>query len=285
MRPVAALIVIGMCGFPACGQTSVGGASGNRPPEQSSRSTAGSSESGAPLATLRLLNARIGDFQFEEAPLEDVFAWLGEVAGVNLVVRWGRLEDLGIERDHPISVNARNLRFSQVLWLVMNEAAADDSQLAYRADPDLILISTAEDIGRPMVVKVYHVRDLIAPRLQAPEFISTRERQVVVGNTVTVAAGAVAVTPITQGFGSGVFFGGEGTLNQPRPEDEENEGDSQEEYLEKLVDIITTAIEPDSWAVNGGLGTISAFRGTLVIRNSPLVHQKIGGYLRSGELP
>ena len=49
--------------------------------------------------------------------------------------------------------------------------------------------------------------------------------------------------------------------------------------------MITTAVEPDSWLVNGGLGSISPWNGMLVVRNTPLVHQQIGGYLSSKYVP
>jgi len=50
-----------------------------------------------------------------------------------------------------------------------------------------------------------------------------------------------------------------------------------------LIDLIRNTIQPDSWDVNGGLGTIS-FLGdpfyVLVIRNTGDVHNQIGGVLR-----
>lgn len=48
-----------------------------------------------------------------------------------------------------------------------------------------------------------------------------------------------------------------------------------------LIDLITRTIEPDSWAENGGRGTISYFAPVhaLVVRNTIHVHEQIGGVL------
>jgi hypothetical protein len=48
-----------------------------------------------------------------------------------------------------------------------------------------------------------------------------------------------------------------------------------------LIDLITRTIEPDSWAENGGRGTISYFAPVhaLVVRNTLHVHEQIGGVL------
>jgi hypothetical protein len=48
-----------------------------------------------------------------------------------------------------------------------------------------------------------------------------------------------------------------------------------------LIDLITRTIEPDSWAENGGRGTISYFAPVhaLVVRNTIHVHEQIGGAL------
>jgi hypothetical protein len=234
----------------------------------------------AQLPAVKLLNARLPLVEFDEAPLADVLARLREISGANVVVRWTALEDAGVRRDTPISINVRNLRLSQVLWLVLNESDIAGAELAYRADRDMILISTVDDIGRVMITRVYDVRDLAAPKLRRPGITIGRFREVPIGSTVSVAGGAVAVRPVTGSFGSGVFLQG----SDFRRDDDEYDEDP-EDLLQKLIEVITTSIEPESWAVNGGPGTIGFYRGTLVIRNTPLVHQRIAGALFEPDAP
>jgi hypothetical protein len=49
--------------------------------------------------------------------------------------------------------------------------------------------------------------------------------------------------------------------------------------MQELVELIQQAVEPDSWQVNGGLGHIVPFQRSIVVRNTILVHQRLGGYV------
>jgi hypothetical protein len=60
----------------------------------------------------------------------------------------------------------------------------------------------------------------------------------------------------------------------------EPEPNEQQRRLRELIALITTSLEPESWAANGGSGTIVPFRDRLIVRNSPFVHQQLGGPTR-----
>ncbi|MCP4247416.1 MAG: hypothetical protein GY778_10250 [bacterium] len=47
--------------------------------------------------------------------------------------------------------------------------------------------------------------------------------------------------------------------------------------MDDLIALIESTVEPDTWLINGGRGTIAPFQKLLVIRNSIEVHEKIGG--------
>jgi hypothetical protein len=49
-----------------------------------------------------------------------------------------------------------------------------------------------------------------------------------------------------------------------------------ERLMLDLVDLVTGSIEPDSWNINGGRGSIIPNRGRLIVYNSMLVHVKLG---------
>lgn len=220
-------------------------------------------------ATLALLGQRLPEVAFTEAPFEQVVEWLGDVMQVNIVVHWQALEDLGISRDKPISLRARNLRLSQVLWLILNEAGGSDVRLAYQASDNLILISSHDDLGREMIVRVYDINDLL---FEAPRFANAP--QIDLQQVAQVASQAIP----TLG-GPGGNTGGNTSILQPGQEGPENRIDPRTRAGE-LVELIKGAIEPDSWDAGGGHGTISVFNGHLVVRNTILVHQRLGGYVR-----
>jgi len=216
-----------------------------------------------------LINQRIPEVTFTDAPFESVMDWVADFTQANVVVRWETLEFNGVDRDKPISMNVRNLRLSQVLWMIMNEAAGPDLKLAYRASGNMIVVSTAEDLGREMIVKVYDVSDLL---INVPRFTNAARLDP-----------AQALNQLGQGgTGGGGGGGGGGGSQLFETDQDEDEGDGEaagQAQIQELIELITDTIEPDTWVQNGGLGTIHVFRGQLVVRNSALVHQRIGGYV------
>jgi hypothetical protein len=221
-------------------------------------------------STLKYLNERIEQVAFEEAPLDQVMDWLAGLTPMNVVVRWQTLEDAGIERDKPISMDVRNLRLSQVLWMLMDEAGGTDLKLAYRASGELLIISTEEDLGKEMMVRVYDVSDLL---VRAQRFTS---------------APRLDISQASQGSGQGGsqnIFGGQGGGGQQDDDDDQRSGRGQgeDDDIQELINLIIQTVEPDSWTENGGLGTIQAFRNLLVVRNKILVHQALGGYVEEAD--
>jgi hypothetical protein len=57
-----------------------------------------------------------------------------------------------------------------------------------------------------------------------------------------------------------------------------------EEEMDTLIDLIQNTVEPDTWAVNGGRGQIYPFRRLLIVYNSILVHQRLGGPVSTDEI-
>lgn len=215
-------------------------------------------------STLAILNQQIPEVSLDGAPLEVVMDWVKEFTKLNVDVRWETLDFAGVERDKPISIRARNLRLSQVLWMIMNQAGGSDVKLAYRASGNLLVISTAEDLGKEMISKVYEVADLL---VRIPNFDNAAELDVVQALQEVGQGG--------QGGGGSTIFGGDEGGDE---EDREDDGPITED-MQLLVDLIRNTVEPDSWDTNGGLGTISPFRRTIVVRNSILVHQRLGGFI------
>jgi hypothetical protein len=226
-----------------------------------------------PVDAARALAMRLPQIAFDEAPLSDVLDHLAELTGINLIVMWRAVEDAGVRRDTAVTLNVRNARLSQVLWLVLNQPGIAEARLAYRADSDLLLLTTAEDLGRDMIVRVYDVQDLLVRRPRFATIEVGRLHDVPIGNTVAVANGAVAARPVIGRYFGGVTTSVEDSASTPASM-------TKDDMLRRLIDVITNTIQPETWVVNGGNGTISSFNGNLVIRNSPLVHQQIVGALR-----
>ena len=208
---------------------------------------------------LNWLEERIPEINVTDVPFEGVVEYLSDFLKVNIVVRWEALSPMGVTRDKPMSLRLRNLKVSQALWLLLNEAGGPDVRLAYRATSNLLLVSTADDLGREMVVKAYDVTDLITP---APSFA---------GPTIDVSrAGGVGDRAVFESARGETGGGGEG-----------RQGLAPE--LERLIAVVLATVEPDSWEGVGGKGTIAGFQRCIVVRNTIAVHQKLGGWLTERE--
>lgn len=234
------------------------------------------------------LEFRLPEIRYDDTPLEQVLENLAGLANVNLSIRWQKLAEYGIKRDTPITLNVRNLRVRQVLWLVMNQPPLSDAKLAYRADADMVLFSTADDLGQEMIVKVYDVAELLQTRLARPTASFGRTHQIVESVTPAVAAGAVAVQPVTRTYGSGTILVGEDSAGDVYDEQDEgggatgDEDNIKQQRLAQLINVITTSVEPDEWTVNGGRCSIAPWRTHLIVRATPLVHQALGGPVDAG---
>lgn len=209
----------------------------------------------------------VAAMDFDEANFEDVVNWIRDMTGTNVVVNWNALATVGVERNTPVTLKIKDVTLSRALWLIMQTAGGADAKLAYSADPDMIYISTLEDLSAKMVVKVYDVQDLIMNIPTRANFEAVRNQQVVTSN----GNNGVRVIENVQ---SGVRFNDEGDASR----NDDQEADTTN-TMRQLMNVITGTIDPDSWDVNGGPGVIRAFHGQIIVRNSPFVHQKLAGYL------
>ncbi len=253
--------------------------------QNGNRAGGGAVSRAAPPSTLRLLNQRIPEITFDAAPLEQVMSWVQDLTQMNVNVRWQMLEDAGIRREKPISIQAKNLRLSQVLWMIMTEAGGSEVKIAYRASGNLLVVSTEDDLGKEMVVRVYDVADLLVriPNFRnAPRIDFQQATQNTGGGGSGGGSGGGGFGG--GGGGSGLFGGGQGGGSNQEDDDQQGRGggngeDPSAAEAERLVGLITNTVEPDTWAQNGGTGTIQAYRRMLVVRNNILVHQRLAGFV------
>lgn len=221
----------------------------------------GSARSGQ-SKTERLMNLVIPEVRFVEQPFIQVMDWLEEFTGANIQVRWETLEFGGVDRETPISLQAQNVRLSLVLWMVMNEAAGADVVLAYRASGDQIILSTADDLGREVITRVYDVADLMiqVPSANRPQF----DFQQGLGQ---------------QGGGGQSVFGNQRQNQQRSGEGAGITAGGPSAQMQQLIELLQQVVEPDTWEINGGQGRIRSWRNLLVVTNTLMVHQQLAGYV------
>jgi len=232
----------------------------------------------SPRPIQEILDTRVPYVEFQNVPLEDVANWLADYTGLLVYVRWGVLEDAGIGRETLINLKARNRKLSQILWVVMNEAAGARSvRLAYEASDELLVLSTHADLSSDMVTRAYPVSELIQ---DVPDFFPLEHRTASSPKSDSATEGIVFRAHLRRGYTSRAGFG---SRNPVAGEDQVYLGQvaarpvSTDKRLVELMDLITYVIEPESWEVNGlgGQGRIYPSQEVLIIRNSRYVHELI----------
>ncbi len=186
---------------------------------------------------------------FKEMPFEDFVEWLERTTQATVVVRWKLLEDVGVRREQPITLRLKNVPLRKLIELVLDQLQRDDPavRLAAKADDNTLILSTVRDLFRELVTRTYDVQDLL---LTVPHFTGGK------------------INPPNGGSARG--------LSLIRPGGSEQD-QKTEEQAQRLIETITSHIQPESWKANGGEGTISFFKGRLIIHNNLLVHEQLGG--------
>lgn len=196
----------------------------------------------------KALRTVIDDATFKDMTFEEFTEWLARQTEANIIVRWKIIEDAGIDIDTRFSLKLREVTIRQITKYVFAEVTAGlDIELAVKADDNTLIISTRRDLSTELVIRTYDVQDLL---IDVPNFYSLASAF----GGGAVPGGAIA--------GSGIGEYGSKT---------------QDELAQELMNLITSHVEPESWAVNGGKGTISFFRGKIIVRNNLIVHELIGG--------
>jgi beta-lactamase regulating signal transducer with metallopeptidase domain len=110
----------------------------------------------------RALDRRIADLNLDAKPFSDVIEQLRGDSDLDIFVNWRALEAAGIDRAAPVTARLRNAKFSKVLQVVLDEVGGDTIKMGYSIDDGVLTITTAEDLNRNTLTKIYDIRDLIA---------------------------------------------------------------------------------------------------------------------------
>ena len=221
----------------------------------------------APRSALNALALRLPRFALDEVPLRDAFDRLAEAGHCNLVTRWNIIKAAGINPDHEVTLRLRDVTFDTALRILMREAESRDVPLAFEASDEMIVVSTRADFESRVLVKTYYIADLALWVSMCP-VNDPNEPQM--------------YFPQGEAFDRALrarWDRGE-RLMRERPDLHGAVGTFE---LAELIDSIKATVEPESWDINGGPGSIAVQSDYLIVRANPFVHQRLGGYLRVSE--
>ncbi len=98
--------------------------------------------------------------------LDKLLAYIAQSTSVNMAVNWRALEAGGIAGDCPITLNLHELPARVILKQTLAEAGGGNIKLAYRINNGIVTVSTADDLSRDVVTRVYDISDIVQDSIE-----------------------------------------------------------------------------------------------------------------------
>lgn len=200
---------------------------------------------------------------FNETPLENVLDFIKAVTQLNVDTDWQALENAGVDRGAPITLNLTNVPVETILNRVCEKASPDPlTGAAWNVTDGVLTISSREQINKQKAIVIYDIRDLI---VEVPNYTNSYELDL-----------QQALQQAGQTGGGG---GGQSPF-QENDQGEEEQRRTLQERTQEILDIITTNVDSEGWRENGGdVGYVQQLGGLLIITNTPANHRSINGLL------
>jgi hypothetical protein len=220
------------------------------------------------------LELRLPEAKLTNIALSDALQFLRDVSGTNINVDWKALEAINVGKDTQINVSLRDVRFSKVLSLILEEAAPG-GLVTYYIDGNVIEVTTQAISDQKLIVVVYWVDDLINSNQPFSPTLTLQGGGQITGGG---AGGAGGMGGGGGGGGGNSIFSGSGGSNAGGAGGNGANGmGSKQQAAQKLIDLIERIIRPEVWRDNGGNATIEYYNGNLIISAPRSVQEAIGG--------
>jgi hypothetical protein len=210
----------------------------------------------------------------KENTLEEVMEQFAYHLRISIVFDPVGLDDAGVTRDQPVTLNVRNVRARSALKLLLRPL-----NLTTILKDDIFQVTSVERCSEQLITKVYNCRDILTWSIPLRGGFGMRQE--------------------TGGFSGPLPVGCETKVNDG--ESDTSTSDEKIESLENriqsleialsptndtpekepdsytLIDTITSSIAPELWIDNGGRGTITGYgnSGLLVISQTVEIHKEV----------
>ena len=230
----------------------------------------GSGGGPADRAVQAQLDRKLPEVKFDAVSLSDVIDFLRDVSGLNVFVNWKSLEAAGVERNTPVTAQLHDVKFSKALNIILAQSVGGgQTKLGYTLDEGVITISTADELAKNVVVRVYDIRDLI---LSVPDFNDAPQFSLDAAQNSSGGGGGGGVG---QGGGgtaqvTNTLFSGNGTTTTTTA------GPTREELVDSITKLIEETVGSDTWKDNGGsVGALRELQGQLIVTQTPENHREL----------
>lgn len=201
--------------------------------------------------------------ELNDTRLEDIITFIRDFSGVEIEPYWiDDGGDAGLNKDQHITISVADVSVITLLERVLAKAETDFSPATWQFAPTggAIEVGPRARLNQQAYLKTYDIQDML---FQIPDFVDAPQLDL----DQVLNQGAQG-----GGGGGGSVFGGD-TGNQEVP------FIPQEEFAQRIIDIITENVEPEQWQDAGGDGgSIRHYSGTLLIRAPDYIHRQLSGY-------
>jgi type II secretory pathway component GspD/PulD (secretin) len=224
---------------------------------------------------------------FANAPLRDVIEYIHGDQGINIFVDEPALAEKGITLDSLVTIHLDNIALKSGLKLLLNLV-----HLTYVVTDDVLKITTEEQARGKLEQKVYQVTDLVIAvenfgQVGAPP--ETQLGMVNVNDAMKQTAPMTTVNGMQGGQPVGLPANGSmanangGFATDPAGGNVQVTKQRPQTHEDMLIKLITSTIEPRSWADQGGPGTIDFHPLTmaLVINQTPDIQDQVQDLLNA----
>lgn len=215
-------------------------------------------------AVLTRLDKPIPTARFPEGTtLEQAVTFIETVAEMNIDIDWASLEEIGVDRSTPVTLNLSQVPLRTVLDRLLDKASPDRlSRAAWAVNDGILQIASDESLRKNTILAIYDVRDLL---IEIPDYDNAPEFD---------------LSQVLQQSGGGGGGGGGQSPFQNQRNNEDEDRLPLDERRQQIIDIIVQNIDPEGWTDNGGdTGRIQPLAGSLIITNTARNHREIGGLL------
>ncbi len=219
-------------------------------------------ESEADRRVLATMDSRKIPASFNGNSLADVLTFIATVTNVNVDVDWESLEQLGVTRDKPVTLELREVPARVVLDRVLEKAQTDHfSKVGWAVNDGVLVVAADEALRRNTFVVIYDIRDLLfqipdftdAPRLDLDQVLNQGQQ-----GSSGASGGIFQDTNAAAGGG----------------------GPSEDDLMRRILEIIQTNVDFEGWRDNGGMtGVVQELNGNLIITNTARNHREVQGLL------
>jgi general secretion pathway protein D len=201
---------------------------------------------------------------FHDVPLTEVIRHIATIHGINVALKTRAIETEGLSPTQHVSINVDGITLKSALNLLLEQAGG----LVFAIENETLMISNRLEQETSYSVRTYNVADLVIGMGPVKPNNTFDPMPLNAGLTAGRAGGGLFQIDddLTVGIGPN-------GLPQSRSGGQQSHGTD----FSGLIDLLTTTVEPGTWDVDGGSGTIGTNENTLslVIRQTAPVHDQI----------